>query len=36
VPYDVAASAGRLRERWPGEAWADIVARRIEQARMDV
>jgi predicted phosphodiesterase len=36
VAYDVAASAGRLRERWPGEAWADTVARRIEQARMDV
>jgi putative phosphoesterase len=36
VPYDHAASAARMRERWPGEEWADTVARRIEQARMDV
>jgi predicted phosphodiesterase len=36
VPYDHAASAARMRERWPGAGWADTVARRIEQARMDV
>jgi putative phosphoesterase len=36
VPYDHAASAARMRERWPGAEWADTVARRIEQARMDV
>jgi hypothetical protein len=24
-----------MRERWPGAAWADTVARRIEQARGD-
>jgi putative phosphoesterase len=36
VPYDHAASAARMREHWPGEEWADTVARRIEQARMDV
>ena len=36
VPYDHAASAARLRERWPGAEWADTIARRIEQARMDV
>jgi putative phosphoesterase len=36
VPYDHAASAARLRERWPGAAWADTIARRIEQARADV
>jgi predicted phosphodiesterase len=36
LPYDHAASAARMRERWPGAEWADIVARRIEQARMDV
>jgi predicted phosphodiesterase len=36
VPYDHAASADRLRARWPGADWADTVARRIEQARMDV
>jgi predicted phosphodiesterase len=35
VPYDHAASAARVRERWPGAAWADTVARRIEQARGD-
>jgi predicted phosphodiesterase len=35
LPYDHAASAARLRERWPGAAWADTVARRIEQARGD-
>jgi predicted phosphodiesterase len=34
--YDHAASAARLRERWPDADWADTVARRIEQARMDV
>jgi predicted phosphodiesterase len=34
--YDHAASAARLRERWPGAGWADTIARRIEQARMDV
>jgi len=36
VPYDHAASAARLRERWPGAEWAETIARRIEQARMDV
>jgi predicted phosphodiesterase len=36
LPYDHAASAARMRERWPGVEWADTVARRIEQARMDV
>ena len=35
VAYDHAASAARMRERWPGAAWADTVARRIEQARVD-
>jgi diadenosine tetraphosphatase ApaH/serine/threonine PP2A family protein phosphatase len=35
LDYDHAASAARVRERF-GEAWADVVARRIEQARMDV
>jgi diadenosine tetraphosphatase ApaH/serine/threonine PP2A family protein phosphatase len=36
VAYDHGASAARLRERWPGAEWSDTVARRIEQARMDV
>jgi predicted phosphodiesterase len=36
LPYDHGASAARMRERWPGAEWADTVARRIEQARMDV
>jgi predicted phosphodiesterase len=36
LPYDHAASAARMRERWAGEEWADLAARRIEQARMDV
>jgi diadenosine tetraphosphatase ApaH/serine/threonine PP2A family protein phosphatase len=36
VPYDHAAAAGRMRERWPGAEWAETVARRIEQSRMDV
>ena len=35
VEYDHAASAARMRERWPGAVWADTVARRIEQARGD-
>lgn len=35
VPYDHLAAAAHLRERHPGEAWADLVARRIEQARID-
>jgi predicted phosphodiesterase len=35
VAYDHAASAARMRERWPGAAWAETVARRIEQARGD-
>ena len=34
VGYDHAASAARVRD--VGEAWAEVVARRIEQARMDV
>ena len=36
VEYDHGVSAARMRERWPGAAWAETVARRIEQARMDV
>lgn len=36
LAYDHAGAAAALRERWPGAAWADTVARRIEQARMDV
>ena len=36
VPYDHGASAAHLRDRWPGASWADTVARRIEQSRMDV
>jgi diadenosine tetraphosphatase ApaH/serine/threonine PP2A family protein phosphatase len=35
VSYDHAASAARVRERFGG-GWTDVVARRIEQARMDV
>jgi predicted phosphodiesterase len=35
VAYDHARSAARMRERWPGAAWADTVVRRIEQARGD-
>jgi predicted phosphodiesterase len=35
LAYDHGASAARVRERF-GEGWADVVARRIEQARMDV
>ena len=34
VGYDHAASAERVRGL--GEEWAEIVARRIERARMDV
>jgi diadenosine tetraphosphatase ApaH/serine/threonine PP2A family protein phosphatase len=34
VPYDRAAAAGRVREI--GEPWTETVARRIEQAKMDV
>jgi predicted phosphodiesterase len=33
VGYDHSAAAARVRERF-GEPWADVVARRIEQARM--
>ena len=36
VAYDHGAAAARMRERWPGAEWAETVARRIEQARMDV
>jgi predicted phosphodiesterase len=36
LPYDHAATAAAVRARWPGAGWADTVARRIEQARMDV
>ena len=36
VPYDHAAAAARMRERWPGAGWAETVARRIELSRMDV
>jgi diadenosine tetraphosphatase ApaH/serine/threonine PP2A family protein phosphatase len=36
LPYDHAGAAVTLRERWPDADWADTVARRIEQARMDV
>jgi diadenosine tetraphosphatase ApaH/serine/threonine PP2A family protein phosphatase len=32
VAYDHAASAQALRDRHPGAAWADVVARRIETA----
>jgi predicted phosphodiesterase len=35
LPYDHAAAAAALRQRWPGAAWAETVARRIEQARAD-
>jgi predicted phosphodiesterase len=35
VAYDHEASAARVRDRFGG-GWADVVARRIEQARMDV
>jgi diadenosine tetraphosphatase ApaH/serine/threonine PP2A family protein phosphatase len=35
VPYDHGAAAARMRERWPGAAWAETVARRIEQSRVD-
>jgi diadenosine tetraphosphatase ApaH/serine/threonine PP2A family protein phosphatase len=35
VAYDHRASAERLRSAYGGE-WAEVVARRIEQARMDV
>jgi hypothetical protein len=34
VAYDHAATAARVREL--GGAWGETVARRIEQARMDV
>ena len=33
---DHGAAAARMRERWPGAAWAETVARRIEQSRGDV
>jgi predicted phosphodiesterase len=36
LPYDHTAAVAAMRARWPGAAWADTVARRIEQARMDV
>ena len=36
IPYDHGAAAARMRSRWPGAGWAETVARRIEQARMDV
>ena len=36
IPYDHGAAAARMRERWPGAAWAETVARRIEQSRGDV
>ena len=35
VPYDHAAAAARLRERWPGADWVETIARRIEHARTD-
>ena len=34
VEYDVAAAAARVRE--VGGSWCEVVARRIEAARMDV
>ena len=34
VEYDVAATVERLRSL--GEPWAETVARRVEQARVDV
>jgi diadenosine tetraphosphatase ApaH/serine/threonine PP2A family protein phosphatase len=36
IPYDHGTAAARMRERWPGTAWAETVARRIEQSRPDV
>jgi len=36
IPYDHGAAAAWMRERWPGAAWAETVARRIEQSRGDV
>ena len=35
VAYDPRASADALRRRYRDEPWADLVARRIEQARFD-
>lgn len=35
VAYDHLAPAAMLRSQHPGAAWADLVARRIEQARID-
>jgi predicted phosphodiesterase len=35
LPYDHGGAAAAMRERWPGAAWAETVARRIEQARAD-
>ena len=36
IAYDHRDAAARMRARWPGAAWAETVARRIEQSRMDV
>jgi diadenosine tetraphosphatase ApaH/serine/threonine PP2A family protein phosphatase len=35
VAYDHGAAAGAVRERYGDAPWADLVARRIEQARFD-
>ncbi|MBJ7518993.1 MAG: metallophosphoesterase family protein [Solirubrobacteraceae bacterium] len=35
IPYDHRAPAAALRAAHPGAAWADLVARRIEQSRID-
>ena len=36
VPYDHAAAAAAVRERFGGAPWTDTVAKRIEHARFDV
>jgi diadenosine tetraphosphatase ApaH/serine/threonine PP2A family protein phosphatase len=36
VAYDHRASAAALRARWPGQVWAETVARRIERAQQAV
>jgi predicted phosphodiesterase len=35
VSYDHLASAAQLRERYGGEPWGEVVARRIERARFE-
>jgi diadenosine tetraphosphatase ApaH/serine/threonine PP2A family protein phosphatase len=36
VPYDHAASAAAVRERFDGAPWTDTVAARIERATFEV